>query len=287
MRFFFRSKKFKIFVSSVAVVLVVCVLISLISSVSSPISSVIGTVTSPVQKALRSVSDKKDSIVKSIGDNKKLLEEIDDLKKENAELADKLIDYEDTVKQNEFYENYLGIKEKHTEMLFQSAKIISRDASDPYKGFSINVGLVDGISLHDPVITDAGLVGYVTEIAPTYSKITTVLSPKLKAGGIDSRTSDEGIISGRADLSDANKCYFYNLQRSCSVSVGDYVVTSGGSVFPEGIIVGKVTDIKQNPKDTSLYAVLSSDVDFDRISDVMVITYYGGQGAVGPEDGGQ
>lgn len=287
MRFFFKSRKFSIFIISVAVVLVLSILIAVLSSVSSPISSVIGTVTSPVQKALHSAAEKKDGIVKSIGDNKELLDEIERLKKENAELSEKLVDYDNILHQNEFYEQYLGIKEKNTEMLFQSAKVISYDSSDPYKGFSIDVGLVDGVSLHDPVVTEAGLVGYVTEIAPTYSKITTVLSPKLKAGGVDSRTSDEGLISGRADLSGDNKCYFYNLQRTCSVSVGDFVVTSGGSVFPKGLIVGKVIDIKQNTKDTSLYAVLSSGIDFDDLSDVMVITYFGGQGSVGPEGSGQ
>ena len=185
--------------------------------------------------------------------------------------------------ENEFYEQFLGIKEKNSEMLFQSASVVARDSTDPYKGFTINVGLINGVAKYDPVITSDGLVGYITEIAPTYSKVTTVLSPKLKAGGKDNRTSDEGIISGRADFAEDDNCYLYNLQRDCTVSISDYIVTAGGGVFPEGLIVGTVIDIKQQSKDTSLYAVVDSAVEFDDLREIMVITYFSGQGMTGPE----
>lgn len=283
MRFFFRSRKFKIFIASLSVLLVAVIAVALFSRVSSPISSFVGTVTTPVQKAFSAVSDWFGGIKGSMGDNRELMNEIEQLKAENAELSQKLVNLEETQAQNEFYKQFLGIKEKNPEMLFQSATVAARDSTDPYKGFTVNVGLIDGVALHDPVITEAGLVGYISEIAPTYSKVTTVLSPELKAGGRDSRTQDEGVVSGRAELAVDNKCYLYNLQRNCAVSVGDYVVTSGGSVFPEGLIVGTVSDIKQQSKDTSIYAVVESKVDFDNLHKVMVITYFSGQGYVGPD----
>lgn len=283
MRFFFRSRKFKIFIASLSVLLVAVIAVALFSRVSSPISSFVGTVTTPVQKAFSAVSDWFGGIKDSMGDNRELMNDIEQLKAENAELSQKLVNLEETQAQNEFYKQFLGIKEKNPEMLFQSATVAARDSTDPYKGFTVNVGLIDGVALHDPVITEAGLVGYISEIAPTYSKVTTVLSPELKAGGRDSRTQDEGVVSGRAELAVDNKCYLYNLQRNCAVSVGDYVVTSGGSVFPEGLIVGTVSDIKQQSKDTSIYAVVESKVDFDNLHKVMVITYFSGQGYVGPD----
>lgn len=113
--------------------------------------------------------------------------------------------------------------------------------------------------------------------------MTTILSPELKAGGKDSRTQDEGVVSGRAELAVDDNCYLYNLRRDCSVSVGDSIITAGGSMFPKGLIVGTVSDIKQQSKDTSLYAVVSSDIGFDDLREVMVITYFSGQGYVGPD----
>ncbi len=283
MRFFFRSKSFKIFAVSLSVIIVVVGIIAIFSKVSSPLSSFVGAITTPFQKAFSAISNKVDDFFTSVDDNQKLMDEIDRLKAENAQLSQKLTEYEQVEAENKHYEEFLGIKEKNPEMLFQSATVSAKDYTDPYKGFTVNVGSMDGVSLHDPVITDAGLVGYISEIALTYSKVTTILSPELKAGGRDSRTDDEGIASGRADLAVDNKCYLYNLQRNCSVSIGDYVVTAGGSVFPEGLVIGKVSDIKQQSKDSSLYAVVDSSVEFADLRDVMVITYFSGQGYVGPE----
>ncbi len=284
MRFFLRSRSFKIFIATVSAVLAVVILTAVFSRVTSPVSSFVGAVTTPIQKAFKSVSDWVGGITGAIGDNQALLTEIEALKKENASLADKLIDMEELSAENKNYEQYLGIKEKNPEMLFQSAQIAARDNTDPYHGFTINVGLIDGVSLHDPVITDLGLIGYISEIAPTYSKVVTVLSPELKFGAYDSRTEDDGILSGRADLAVDNKCYLYNLRRDCTVAVDDYIVTAGGSVFPKGLIIGRVSDIKQQSKDSSLYAELKSSVEFDRLKEVMVITYFTGQGYIGPKE---
>lgn len=277
MRFFFRSRKFKILLASVAALLVVVAVISLVSNVSSPISSFLSTVTTPVQKAVTSVSAKLGDFKQRLGDNSDLQNEIARLEAEKAELVEQLTEMEKNRLENKFYEEYLGIKEEHNEMLFQSAGVVARDAADPYKGFTVDVGLIDGAALYDPVITKDGLVGYITEIAPTYSKVTTILSPKLKAGGKDSRTGDSGVISGRGDLAGNNQCHLYNLQRDCSVSVDDYVVTVGGGVFPKGLVVGKVLNIKQQTKDASLYAVVQSAVNFDKLDKVMVVTYFAGQ----------
>ncbi len=284
MRFFFRSRGFKIMIFSIIAVLVVSVAISAFSRITSPISGIVGSVFSPVQKVFAAASNKINNFKASLGDTQELLDEIEQLKLENAQLDSKLTQYEQTLQENEFYEQFLGIKDKNPEMLFQSASVTARDVTDPYKGFTIDVGLLDGVALHDPVIAPTGLVGYISEVAPTFSKVTTVLSPKLHAGGLDNRTGDEGVISGRAELAVDGKCCFYNLQRDCAVSIGDYVVTAGGSIFPNGIIVGTVADIRQQSKDTSLYAVVQPDIDFSKLRSVMVITYYTGQGTVAPSE---
>ncbi len=285
MRFFLRSRSFKIFVAVMAAVIVISTVVAVFSSVSSPISSLIGSLTTPVQSFFSGISAKIDSFNKSVSGNRDIMDENEKLREENARLTEKLSQFEQTELQNEYYERFLGIKEKNPDMLFQPANVSARDNTDPYGGFTIDAGLLDGVALHDPVITPLGLVGYISEVAPTYSKVTTILSPKLKAGGRDSRTADDGVISGRADLAKDNKCYFYNLQRDCSVSIGDTVVTAGGSIFPAGLVVGNVGDIKQQSKDTSLYAVLEPADDFSTLKKVMIITYYSGQGIIAEPEG--
>ena len=71
----------------------------------------------------------------------------------------------------------------------------------------------------------------------------------------------------------------YNLSASNAVSLGDYVVTSGGGIFPKGLIVGTVNDVRSEKADVSVYAVVEPAAAIDELREVMIITYFFGQGA--------
>ena len=49
--------------------------------------------------------------------------------------------------------------------------MIGRDPSDVFYGFSIDKGTLSGIAVGDPVITQRGLVGIVTQAYATTSKV--------------------------------------------------------------------------------------------------------------------
>ena len=179
---------------------------------------------------------------------------------------------------------YLEIKENNPDFIFAPAAVISRDNSDPYGSFTINRGSLSDISVYDPVITDAGLVGYITEVGTITAKVTTILSPDLTLGALDSRTGDSGIISGRLRLAEDGMCRFGNLSRSCSVAIGDYIVTSGEGIFPEGLLVGSITSIGADEYNTSIYADITPFVELSEIRNVMVITDFEGQGGINPNE---
>jgi rod shape-determining protein MreC len=147
-------------------------------------------------------------------------------------------------------------------------------------GFVINKGSNSGISARDPVITDAGLVGYVSEVGLTTAKVTTILSPDLKVGALDNRTNDSGIISGSLEITKTGHTKFQNLSRSREVAVGDYVITSGEGVFPKGLLIGTIETISNDRYNTSLFASVKPFVDVESIRNVMVITEFKGQGSV-------
>ena len=202
------------------------------------------------------------------------------LKTEINELRDKVSDYEKISAENEFYKEYLKLKETNEDFEFVPSVLISRDIDDPYKSFVINEGSSSGIELYDPVITEAGVVGYITELGISTAKVTTILSQNITIGALDNRTSDSGLVSGTLRYAEKNTCKFYNLSRSCSVAIGDYVVTSGEGIFPDGLIVGEIESIGSDEIDNSIYAVISPFVDFDAIKNVMVITHFDGQGGL-------
>ena len=280
MRFFFRSKQFKIILTVLITLIAVSVVFSIIGSVIAPQSNILGTITAPFRSAMTAISNGVTDFFEALsGGNETMLDNAE-LESELNELRGQLADYEKVTKENDFYKNYLEIKNQNPDFKFAPATLISRDTADPYKGFVINKGSADGVSAHDPVITDAGLVGYVSEVGLTTSKVITVLSPDLTLGALDNRTNDSGIITGSLQLTEKGFTKFKNLSHSCSVAVGDYVVTSGEGVFPKGLLIGTIETISNDKYNTSLYAGIKPFVDLDTLRDVMIITDFKGQGSV-------
>lgn len=283
MRFFFRSRQFKIIAAVFAALIVIAAVTAAVGGRMSPGANIFGTVTAPFRSLASKISGGISSFVEVYTEGEKLNIKNAELETEISELRKKLADYEQAVSENEFYKNYLDIKDANPSFKFTAATLISRDKEDPYKGFIINKGSVNGVSAHDPVITDEGLVGYIGEVGLTTSKVVTVLSAELTAGALDNRTSDSGVLSGSAELASEGLTKFYNLSRSCNIAVGDYVVTSGEGIFPKGLLIGTVQTIGSDKYNTSIYANVKPFADIDGIRGIMVITEFEGQGGLDPE----
>ncbi len=283
MRFFFRSRQFKIIAAVFAALIVIAAVTAAVGGRMSPGANIFGTVTAPFRSLASKISGGISSFVEVYTEGEKLNIKNAELETEISELRKKLADYEQAVSENEFYKNYLDIKDANPSFKFMAATLISRDKEDPYKGFIINKGSVNGVSAHDPVITNEGLVGYIGEVGLTTSKVVTVLSAELTAGALDNRTSDSGVLSGSAELASEGFTKFYNLSRSCNIAVGDYVVTSGEGIFPKGLLIGTVQTIGSDKYNTSIYANVKPFADIDGIRGVMVITEFEGQGGLDPE----
>ena len=283
MRFFFRSRQFKIIAAVFAALIVIAAVTAAVGGRMSPGANIFGTVTAPFRSLASKISGGISSFVEVYTEGEKLNIKNAELETEISELRKKLADYEQAVSENEFYKNYLDIKDANPSFKFVAATLISRDKEDPYKGFIINKGSVNGVSAHDPVITNEGLVGYIGEVGLTTSKVVTVLSAELIAGALDNRTSDSGVLSGSAELAGEGLTKFYNLSRSCNIAVGDYVVTSGEGIFPKGLLIGTVQTIGSDKYNTSIYANVKPFADIDGIRGVMVITEFEGQGGLDPE----
>lgn len=285
MRFFLRTKKFRVCLSIIAVTLALCIAVRVIGGILSPGSGLWGTIIAPFQQAATYISRGIDNFQKKYSQGNELLLENQKLKEENDSLRKQNVDYQETMRQNEFYRDYLEIKDSNPDFTFCDAKLISVDKDDLYHSFVINKGSVDGIEAYDPVIIGNSLVGYISKVGLTTSKVTTILSPEIVAGANDSRTADTGIISGTADFAAEDKLKFYNLTRDCQVAVGDTVVTSGEGLFPNGLLIGTVETIKSDTNTSSLYSTVVPFVDFSHITNVMIITSFQGQGALGSELG--
>ncbi len=280
MRFFFRSRQFKVILSILISLIAISVIFSIIGSQLSPQANIIGTITAPFRTAASSIGNAFKDFGKALGDGNKLMTENAELESELNDLREELTDYEQIVNENEFYKKYLKIAEQNPDFQFAPATLISRENDNSFGNFVINKGSLNGISAYDPVITDAGLVGYVSQVGLTTSKVTTILDPSLSLGALDNRTNDSGIISGDLKASKQNQTKFKNLARSCSIAIGDYVVTSGEGIFPKGLLIGKIDSIGNDQYNTSIYATVTPFANISELRQVMVLTHFDGQGNV-------
>ena len=152
--------------------------------------------------------------------------------------------------------------------------------SDQFYSFTIDKGTLDGVSYQDPVITADGLVGIVSEVGPVFAKVTTILDVRLNVACQDVRTQDVATISGDIEMAQQGKCKMSLIPRESGIAKGDIVQTAGTSgLYPQGIVVGRVSDVGFEPQGTMMYAVVEPANDIKSIKDVVIITSFKGQGS--------
>lgn len=272
------------FVRVLAVVALVLIGIMIYSASAGGLASlpqtIAGAVVTPFQSLVSGISNGISSVFDGLVGGGDLRQQVDALLKENAELRQQIVDYDELKQQNDWYTEILGLHEEHSDYTFSSGRVIGRDPSDAYGNFTISAGKNADVSVDDPVVTTNGdLVGVVYEVGLTYSKVRTVLDPATKVSAQISRTADTGYtVGGTISMARSRRIRLTTLERSSGVAIGDYVVTSGiGGVYPGGLLIGSVREINSASDGMTLDATVELFADIYNLKQVMVITSFDGQ----------
>lgn len=281
MRELLKSKNFRTLLIACVLVLALMLYSAGTSGQQNIISVVTSFITYPIQKLSAVISGGMGELGDDFVDVDTIRAENELLTAKVRELMAQQVDYYDLQQENERLRQLLDIKEQNEDYEFVAATVISRDSTDTYGTFIIDKGSLNGVAYLDPVITEDGLVGYISQVGPISSKVTTILSPATDVGAIDKRTLDGGMLSGDLELAKSGYAKLSYLQRDCDVTSGDIIVTSGlGGVYPKNLIIGEVIEIKAEAQDISLYAIIDPLADIESCTDVFVLTHFAGQGAV-------
>jgi len=86
-------------------------------------------------------------------------------------------------------------------------------------------------------------------------------------------TSDRCIVAGDLRLIDEGKLQFIHLKdKDDKIQEGEKIVTSDVSEkFLPGILIGYVSEIKEDPNNLTKTGTLTPAVDFEHLSEVLVI----------------
>ncbi len=244
-----------------------------------PQSTVLGAVVTPIQRFSAYVSDSISEFFATYHYNDKLREENEQLKTQLNEITGNLIDFDAYRSENEFLREFLEIKKSNEDYEMASATVIAVDFTDGNLSFTIDKGTLDGISLNDPVITAQGVVGYVTNIQATYCTVASLLSSNINVGAYATRTGEYGIVTSTPTLSAEGYCRMNYLSSKTSIANGDYIITSGlGGLFPAGLVIGTVGEVRQDETSVSSYATIIPAADISELTRVMVLTSFAADG---------
>lgn len=277
---FIHSAKFKVLVAILALIIGIMLYAATTGGQTSAVSSFFGAIFTPVQKLSTTISDKVSTTLDMLTNADKYYDENQQLKAQLDSQYNQIVDYENIKEENQHYEEILGLKESFPDYKFSPpCKVIGRTTNDIYQSFFIDKGSSDGISLHDPVVTSAGLVGIVSSVQMTYSKVTTVLSPEYPMGIFCVRTKETGILEGNFEIAEQGLCNIKFINRDSDIKSGDIIVTSGHSgLVPKDRIIGTVSEVSIDKGGLSLNATVKPIVDISNLKNVFVITEFEGQG---------
>ncbi len=275
---FLKSTAFKIFAVIAAALIAGSVFAIASRSGSSPLTSVTSFIFGPLSRVSSYVSAEFSKLPISFKSSSALAVEIEEMQKKIDKLTEQLVDYEQIKHKNEFYQEFLGLKEEHSDYVFTEAAIIGRDAANNLGSFSLNKGSLNDIRVNDPVIYGKYLVGVVASVTPTQCTVNTILNPKVNVSAYEVRTRDLGFVTSTVELAQEGHCHMPGLSSSTSVTAGGIICTSGvGGIFPRDLIVGTIVDVVDGTVDISASAVIQPGVDFSQITDVFIITSFNGQ----------
>ncbi|MBE6875605.1 MAG: rod shape-determining protein MreC [Ruminococcus sp.] len=236
-------------------------------------------IASPFQKASNAISQHVEYGLDLYRNAEDYYEENRALREEINALHTELADYEATKEELERLQAFIGIKEKHEDYSMTSPfDVTGYVTNDPFCAFMIDGGSEDGISLYDPVVSDMGLVGVITELGAHTATVTTILSPELSISAGTRASKERGILTGSVSLALDGLCKLQYLDKNTNLKKDRIILTTGeNGMFPAGYVIGYVKEVSMDDAGLTAYASVEPASDMKNLSLVVVITDFSGK----------
>jgi rod shape-determining protein MreC len=150
------------------------------------------------------------------------------------------------------------------------AKVVDNETNKTNNVLTIDKGTAHGIKPGMGVISATGVVGKVRFCSENYSVITSILHSQFMVSSKLVRSKEIGYAKWQGK--DPNFVDMIDVSKYTKIFKGDSAVTSDqNSVFPPGIMVGKVETVTVNPNQTFYNITLRLATDFRNLSYVYVV----------------
>ena len=205
-------------------------------------------------------------IVSAVGHYKSIALENEQLKEENARLR------------QETYHAREGLQELarlHTLVRFDdkwdypivTSRVVGHNPGRFLTTMVINRGTEHGVHENMPVFSMNGLVGKVSKATLNHSRVQLLVDPNLKLSVMDRKTRVVGFLESMDGVR-----LTAMVPTHAGIRAGDTLITSGlGGIFPKGIPVGTVKDIRKSDLDVMRQMDVEPFQDFTTLEEVFVM----------------
>ena len=238
-----------------------------------PVEDLLLRIIAPVQGGVSGISTWLDEVVQTARDLRELRQRNEELEAQNAALLLDNVRLREIETEAALLRDLLNFTQPNPSYEIKGAHVVGRkiaeDPSNLQRYITLDVGRQSGIERNMPVITGRGLVGRISEVGETWSRVLLLIDPQSTVNALTQSTRASGAVQGQADGS----LIMRTIPQQDAVSVGDTVFTSGlGGNFPRQLLIGQIIEAER--KDYELYqsAVVQPTVDFDHLEVVLIIT---------------
>ncbi|HHV97917.1 MAG TPA: rod shape-determining protein MreC [Clostridiaceae bacterium] len=270
---FLKNKYFNLILATVVLIVVIRISMNKADSFTG-IRNVISVPLSPIQEFLTNAGQRVEDFFTLFKEIKNLKEEneilkikINELEKENRELKS----YKDKIEE---LKQALNLKDKFEDYEVIGANVIAKEPGNWFYVFKIDIGSRDGVEVDYPVVSSTnGLVGRIISVDNNSSKVMSIIDENSTVSGwVVKSGGGHVIVRGDLLLKEEGLCSINYITINVDVAVGDVIETSGlGGVYPKGIIIGRVKEIRESNNELERNAIIQPEVDFKGLQEVFVL----------------
>jgi rod shape-determining protein MreC len=239
-----------------ALALAVLAVVNLPEEASLKVKGAIRDGVSPLQAGVRGG-------MREIGETWRYVRGIGDLALENRALSEEITYLRGELRlarelegENRKLRDQLGFMQRPQSGQLVACEVIGRDSTGWWNTARLDKGRRAGIVPGRAVLTADGLAGRTVSVSERTADVLLLSDPACKVSVLVARSGVFGVVEGTGGMK-ANEplCKLRFLSPKADVREGDEIVTSGmGGLFPKGLAVGTVRNLRPDSSDPMLVA---------------------------------